>query len=311
MIPFRGQCLVRRSQIMHIHGEWSEALNQTQRACQILSTPPGEPAAGEAYYLLAEIFRLRGDFQQAEKLYVDANNWGRKPQPGLAMLRLAQNEKDLAVKSIQNALDETKTLLQRIKILPAYIEIMLANDRMTQARSAADELETATKKYDAIFLQAIAAYCQGAVLLKEDDVTAGIKALRKSLNFCSELNAPYEAATVRVLLGIAYKNQGDHDTARIEFSAAQWIFKELEAMPDLERIETLLGGKNKTDLHGLTLREVQVLQLASAGEPNKAIADKLFISERTVERHLSNIFNKLQVNSRTEAAAFAYKHQIV
>ena len=94
---------------MHIHGEWSEALDEMQRACQILSKPPGEPAAGEAYYQLAEIFRLRGDFQQAEKLYVEANKWGRKPQPGMALLRLAQNEKNLAIKSIQNALDEAKS----------------------------------------------------------------------------------------------------------------------------------------------------------------------------------------------------------
>jgi DNA-binding CsgD family transcriptional regulator/TolA-binding protein len=310
LIPFRGQCLIRRSQIMHIHGEWSGALREMQRACQILSKPPGEPAAGEAYYLLAEIFRLRGDFQQAEKLYVTANKWGRKPQPGLALLRLAQNEKDLAIKSIRNAMDETKAPLQRIKILQAYIEIMLVHDKIAEARSAVDELDTVAEKYGTTFLEAITTYCRGAVFLKEGDLAAAIDSLSKSLNFLNDLNAPYEAAAARLLLGIAYRAQGDQDTAAMELAAARWIFKELEALPDLEKVEALLNIKNEPDLHGLTLRELQVLRLVSEGETNKAIAGKLFISERTVERHLSNIFNKLQVNSRTEATTFAYKHKI-
>jgi len=311
LIPFRGQCLIRRSQIMHIHGEWSEALDEMQRACRMLSQPPGEPAAGEAYYLLADSLRLRGDFQQAEKLYVEANKWGRKPQPGLALLRLAQNEKDLAIKSIQNSLDEAKTPLQRIKILPAYIEIMLAHDKIAKASSAVDELATVAEKYDAIFLRAITAYWQGAVFLKNNDPVAAITTLRQSLNLLNALHAPYEAAAARLLLGVAYRDQGDQDTATMELTAAQWIFKELEALPDLEKVEALLDVKPKPDLRGLTLRELQVLQLVSEGETNKAIAGNLFISERTVERHLSNIFNKLQVNSRTEATTFAYKHQIL
>lgn len=310
LVPFRGQCLIRRSQIMHIHGEWVEALDEMQRACQILSKPPGEPAAGEAYYQLAEIFRLRGDFQQAEKLYLEANKWGRKPQPGLALLRLAQNEKDLAIKSIQNALDEAKTPLARIKILPAYIEITLAHDSVAEARSAVDELDTLAEKYDVIFLHATRAYCRGAVFLKEDDPAAAIEVLRRSLNFWNELNAPYEAAAARLLLGVAYRAQGDQDTAMVELTAAQWIFKELEALPDLQKVEAFTDKKKEPDRHGLTLRELQVLQLVSQGETNKAIASELFISERTVERHLSNIFNKLRVNSRTEATSFAYMHKI-
>jgi DNA-binding CsgD family transcriptional regulator len=311
LVPFRGQCLIRRSQIRHIHGEWSEALDEMQRACRILSEPPGEPAAGEAYYQLAEIFRLRGDFQQAEKLYIESNKWARKPQPGLALLRLAQNEKDMAIKSIQNTLDEAKTPLQRLKVLPAYIEIMLVHNKTTDARSAVDELNAVAEKYETIFLQAITAYCQGALLLKENDFGAAIKSLRRSLILWNELNAPYEAASVRLLLGIAYRKKGDHDSAGMELTAAQWIFNELEALPDLEKVEALIDEKKAHDLHGLTLREFQVLQLVSEGDKNKTIANKLFISERTVERHLSNIFNKLQVNSRTEATTFAYKHGIL
>lgn len=311
LVPFRGQCLIRRSQIMHFHGDWSEALKEMQRACRILSKPPGEPANGEAHYLLAESFRLRGDFQRAEKLYFEANRLGRKPQPGLALLRLMQNEKDLALNSIRNALEEAKTPLQRVKILPAFIEVMLACENIAEARSAVEELAAFAVNYDTTFLKAVTAYCEGAVFLKEDDPVAAIETLRKSLTYWNELNVPYEAAAVRFLLGIAYRDQGDQDSARMELTAAQWIFKELEARPDLEKVEALLHLENEPDRHGLTLRELQVLQLASEGKTNKAIAGELFISDRTVERHLSNIFTKLEVNSRTEATAFAYEHRIL
>ena len=311
LVPFRGQCLIRRSQIRRIHGECPQALNEIQRACQILSGPPGKPAAGEAYYQQAEIFRLKGDYQQAKKYYLEANKWGRKPQPGLALLRLAQNEKEMAVGSIQSALDEAKTPLQRIKLLPACTEIMIAHHMIPEARLAVDELLGLTKKYETSFLRAITTYCQGAVLLKEDDPAAAIGALRKSLNIWNELNAPYETASARLLLGIAYREKKDHDSAKMELTAAQWIFSELEAIPDLEKVNALMDNKKEPDLHGLTLRELQVLRLVSEGDTNKAIAGKLFISERTVERHLSNIFNKLGVYSRTEATTFAFRHEML
>jgi len=311
LVPYRGECMIRRSQIRHIHGEWPEALDELKRASQMLSQPPGEPAAGEAYYQLAEMFRLKGDFQQAEKLYVEANKYGRKPQPGIAILRLAQNEKDLAVKSIQNALDEVRNPVRRVKILPAYTKIMLANDRISEARTASGELDALAKKYDTVFLRAVSAYCQGAIRLKEGDVDSAIQYFRNSLNLWNELDTPYETAAVRLLLGRAYREKGDQDSASMELSTAQWIFKELEAVPDLRAVEALMGEQQVADRHGLTLREVQVLQLVSEGDTNKLIAGKLFISERTVERHLTNIFNKLQVNSRTEATTFAYKHGIL
>lgn len=311
LVPFRGQCLIRRSQIRHIHGEWPEALDEMHRACELLSTPPGEPAAGEANYQLAEIFRLKGDFQQAELRYMEAHRWGRKPQPGLALLRLMQNEEDKALENIKTSLDEAKTPLQRIKILPAYIAIMLAHEKIKETHLAVDELKVAADKYDAIYLQAITAYCQGSLLLKENDPNGACKFLQKSLNLYNQLVAPYEIASVRLSLGIAYRDKGDNDSAGMEFTAAKWIFEELEAIPDLKKVEAFIEEKKGIDRHGITLREHQVLQLVSEGLTNKTIGVKLYISERTVERHLSNIFNKLQVNSRTEAVTFAYKHHML
>jgi DNA-binding CsgD family transcriptional regulator len=311
LVPFRGQCLVRRSQIMHFHGDWSEALDEMQRACELLSHPPGEPAAGEAFYGLADLYRLRGEYTQAEKLYQEANKWGRKPQPGLALVRLAQRQYEAAAASAQHTLDEAKNPLQRIKIIPAYIEIMIAAGNTKHARLAAGELSALTEKYNATYVQALSAFCQGSVLLDEGNYRESLKILRHSCDLWTELNAPYESSRVRLLMGIAYRQDGDEDSASLELTAAQWVFRELDATLDLKRAESLIKENSAQDLHGLTLRELQVLRLISAGETNKTIANKLFISEKTVERHISNIFNKLAVSSRTAATAYAIKHKVL
>lgn len=312
LVPFRGQCLIRRSQIMNLHGEWSEALDEMQRACQLLSGPPGEPAAGEAYYQLAEIYRLRGDQDHAEKMYLEANKWGRKPQPGLSQLRLAQNQNDVARISIQNALDEAKNTFSRIRILPVYIEIMLTSGYNREVQSACDELSAIAEKFNATYIFAALAYSKGAILLSEEDAHSALKVLRHAYVLWDELGIPYEAARVRLLTGIAYRKVGDEDSAMMELTAAQWVFQELNAMHDLARTDELIKRNTRRDVHGLTLREVQVMQLVAAGDTNKSIASKLFISERTVERHLSNIFNKLGVTSRTAAAStFALKHKFL
>lgn len=311
IVPFRGQCLVRRSQIMHLHGDWSEAQAEMQRACKILTQPPGEPAAGEAYYQLADLYRLRGEFKRAKELYHEANKWGRKPQPGLALLRLAQRQQPAAVAAIQHSLEEEKNPLKRLRILPAYIEIMISSGKIKKARLAADELSAMTEMYSVPYIHAISAFSRAAVFLKEGDTGTAIKMLRHACDIWNELNAPYEGARVRLLLGIAYRKDGDEDSASLELNAAQWIFQQLEAKPDLKKVDALLKDKSRQDLQGLTLRELQALRLVAAGETNKAIAQKLFISERTVERHLSNIFNKLGVASRTAATAHAFKHHMV
>lgn len=310
LVPFRGQCLIRRSQILHLHGDWTEAQAEMQRACKILSEGTGEPAAGEAYYQLADAHRLRGEFSQAENLYLEANKWGRKPQPGLALLRLAQKQYEVAAASIQHAFDEAKDPLKRIRIIPAYVEIMLATGKLHKARLGAGDLSAMTEKYNAPFLNALSAYTQGTMLLEEDKDLEALMKLRHSCALWQSLNVPYETARVRLLIGTVYRKRGDEDSASMELTAAQWVFQQLAATPDLRRAELLIKEKHAPDSDGLSLRELQVLRLVAAGETNKTIASKLFISERTVERHLSNIFNKLGVGSRTAATAFAFNHHI-
>jgi DNA-binding NarL/FixJ family response regulator len=126
-----------------------------------------------------------------------------------------------------------------------------------------------------------------------------------------ELEVPYEAARARVLLGLACRALGDYDTAALELEAARGVFAQLGAAPELAHVDSLIRRATSIDAHGLTPRELQVLRLVAAGETNKAIASNLVLSERTVDRHVSNIFAKLGVSSRAAATAYAYEHQLV
>jgi DNA-binding CsgD family transcriptional regulator len=311
IVPFRGQCLVRRAEIIQFHGEWHKALEETKDACKLLTRPPGNPAAGEAYYRKAELLRLLGDFEEAEHSYHEAAKWGRKPQPGLALLRLAQGQVDAAETSIRNTLQETKDTKRRAELLPAVVRIMLAVKQTEEALEATKELCGIANEFDTPYLYAISSYCLGAVFLAEKSVQLALEHLQKALKFWNTLHLPYESAHNRELKGLVYRELNDKDNSDVELVAAQWVFEQLKAMPDLERINRLLDKKRHHETHGLTLREVQVLLRVASGKTNKFVASELFISERTVDRHVSNIFNKLGVSSRVEATTFALKNKIL
>ena len=196
-------------------------------------------------------------------------------------------------------------------LLPAYVEIMLAVGDLEQARVACDELEEASTGYESDMLGAMVAYARGAFELAEGDAQAALVALRRAAQVWQELEAPYEAARTRVLVGLACRAVGDHDTAALELEAARSVFAELGAAPDLARVDSLARREDTADTHGLTARELQVLRLVAAGRTNKAIAAELVVSERTIDRHVSNIFSKLRVSSRAAATAYAYEHRLV
>lgn len=309
---FRGQCLARRAEILQLRGEWPEALDEARKACERLSGPPGEPAAGLAYYRRAELHRLRGEYTEAEQAYHAAAKWGRKPQPGLALLRLGQERIDAAASSIQRVVDEAEDRATRSRVLPAHVEIMLAAGDLPAARESAEELVEIAAVLDAPFLRAVADEARGRVRLAEGNAAEALHALRRASAVWEELPAPYEAARTRLLIGLACREAGDEDTARVELEAARSIFRQLRARPELERIESLAPSPPATgDRHGLTPRELQVLRRIATGDTNKAIAAALAISERTVERHVSNIFHKLGVSTRSAATAYAYEHDLV
>jgi DNA-binding CsgD family transcriptional regulator len=308
LVAYRGQCLVHRSEILQFEGRWNDALEEARRACERLA---GQPAIGEAYYQQAQMHRLRGEYAEAEAAYRAAGEFGRDPQPGLALLRLAQGNTDAALASIRRVGAEQQAPGDRCRTLAAAAEVALARDDRETARAAADELDAIATAVDAPMLAADAQRVRGAVLLADGDATGATAALRGSLRIWLELGAPYEAARVRVLLARASHVLGDDDSARLELDVARATFQELGAAPDLAGLDRESSAAASGATAGLTLRELEVLRLVTTGRTNHEIALELVVSDHTVRRHLQNIFAKIGVSSRAAATAFAFEHGIV
>jgi DNA-binding CsgD family transcriptional regulator len=287
---------------MLVHGAWPDALDEARRACDRLS---GHPAAGAAFYQLAELHRLHGSFDVAEDAYRRASRWIPEPQPGLAQLRMARGQADAAAAMLRPVLQEAAGFVARSRLLAAHVEVMIAAGDVAAARTSADELRAIADDVDAPLLRAMALHAAGAVLVAEEDPGAAWGVLRRAWRAWQELDAPYEAARVRVLMGLACLQRRDPDSADMEFDAARLVFEGLGAVPDVARVQALARAP-ATGV--LTAREAQVLRLVATGMTNRAIAAELFLSEKTVARHVSNIFTKLGVSSRAAATAYAYEH---
>jgi DNA-binding NarL/FixJ family response regulator len=305
IVPFRGNCLVHRCEILQLQGAWTEAHESARQACERLAGPPSWDALGSAHYQLAEIQRLRGELAQAEESYRRASLAGRDAEPGMSLLRVAQGRVDRAHRAIRRVLDEAKDPITRARLLPACVEIMLETGDLAGARASADELDAIASQHGAPYLSALSAHASGAVLLEEGDPRAALMKLRAAHRSWRELDAPHQAARARMLLGLACRELGDAGSAELEFEAARGTLEQLGAEPDLERLDRLMGTPR---LGELSPRESEVLTLVATGKTNRAIATELFISEKTVARHVSNILTKLDLSSRSEATAYAFKH---
>jgi DNA-binding NarL/FixJ family response regulator len=307
LVLYRGNCLLHSAQVMHVHGDWSDAVESAHRACERLAEPLNSLTLGGAHYVEGDLHRLRGEFGAAEDSYRRANEHGCEPQPGLALMRLAQGRTDTAAASIRRVLDEAVGPVFRARVLGAYAEIMLAVGDVAAARAAADELKEAAAALGSAFLQARAAHATAATLVAEGRATDALRASRQALRWWTELDAPHEAALTRVLIAEACAAVGDTEGAELATSAARAAFEALGAAPDLARLD---GGGEQGRPDGLTSRELEVLRVLAQGKTNRVIAEKLFISEKTVASHVSHIFTKLGVSSRAAATAYAYDHDL-
>lgn len=316
LVPYRGQCLVHRSEILQLQGDWPGALAEVMKACDHLAER-SEAVVGRACYQQGELHRLRGEFGQADEMYREAGRNGCEPQPGMSLLRLAEGKPDAAAALMRSVADSGSSLQgpgagsSRAKLLGPYVEILIAGGDLVTARATAEELTQIAATIDAPSLLATSTQATGAVLFAEGKMKAALALLREAWAIWQQLEVPYESARVRVLIGQVCQRLGDHETARMHFHAARSVFGQLGAAPDLIELERLMATRSVGPSGALTDREREVLSLIASGETNRQIAATLGISEHTVARHLSNIFDKLGVTSRTAASAFAHKNKLV
>jgi DNA-binding CsgD family transcriptional regulator len=317
LVPFRGECLAHRAEILRLRGRWPEALDEARRSYDALGAAK-RPGQGTPAYSLAELHRLRGEIAAAEDAYRLAGEHGRAPHPGLALLRLAQGQRDAARAAIDRVMAEPTRGRQRADVLAAAVEILLASGEVPAARRAADDLKAIAGRLNSSWLRAMAASADGAVHLADGEARQALAPLRDALTIWRDLEAPYEAARVEVLVGRACCALGDVDGARMEWEAAARVFRQCGAAPALTAVEALTNRQEAPEptaaqkmTGGLTARELEVLRLVARGKTNRAIAGELNISEKTVARHVSNIFTKLDLSTRAAATAYAFTHRLV
>jgi len=303
-----GICRVHRAALLHLRGDLPGAEREARRACAELDGfHVGSVAAG--YNEIGEIRRRLGDLQGAEEAFAQAEAICGQQSAGLALVRLAQHRIDVATAIVTQLLGEQSwNELARAKLLPARIQIAVAAGDLVTAAEAAAELERVAKEYKSPALTAAALSARGRLQLAQGSASDACATLQRALQSWSQLEVPYEVATARLLLGQACRNCGDEEGAGRSFKQAGDIFDRLGAAIDAQQLRDLTRGP--TLPAGLTDREAQVLGLVSSGLTNREIAASLHLSERTVARHLSNIFTKIGVTSRTAAAAFAYEHDL-
>jgi DNA-binding NarL/FixJ family response regulator len=258
----------------------------------------------EGHYLLGELLRLRGDFVGAETAYLRAHELGRDPQPGLALLTAQTGAVGAGLASLRTALATNQGAeYSRAHLLQAVVDLAVELRDLDAAGEASEQLSAMAQQWPSEGLCAVAADARGAVLVATGDASEAVPCVREAVLRWQEMEAPYACARSRMLLAQAYSALGDPGTAARELDVAERTLTQLDAVVDLRRLERLRPGAERPG--GLTPREAEILRQVTYGGTNRQIATALVISERTVARHLANIYIKLGVSTRTAAVAWA------
>jgi ATP/maltotriose-dependent transcriptional regulator MalT len=304
---FPGICRVHRAVVLERQGALAEAEQEAVRACgELLGSHL--PNAVAAYAEVGDIRRRLGDFERAEEAFAKAEELCGRACAGAALLRLAQGRLEDARRIVAGCLDEEPVnRLARARLLSAHVQIAVAAGDLDGAADGVDELESIARAFDTPMLHAVAGVARGRVQLAEGAPGAAAATLRAAVSQWHELDVPYEVATASTLLGQAQRDAGDEEASRASFLRARTLFEQIGIRLDAHDV-----GPPRRSRHpaGLTTREVEVLGLIAEGRSNKEIAAQLHLSPKTISRHLTNIYNKIDVTSRSGATAFAFEHHL-
>jgi ATP/maltotriose-dependent transcriptional regulator MalT len=305
---YPGICRLHVVELAALRGAWESAAVMARQACDEL-TSHDPRYAGAAHYLIGELHRLAGDLDLGEEAFTRAHELGRVPQPGLARVRMAQGRLDAAVNGLRLALESpTSAPLRRTELLAALCEAHLAAGDTDAASAAAAAMTVAVRGTASSYLDAMTRAAEAQVLLACGDALAACRRAGEAVELFQSSGVPYDAARAREIRGVAARVIDELDTAQLDLTAARDTYRRLGADPDARRVDALLGDAAPSPLSS---REIEVLRLVARGGSNKAVAGALVVSEHTVARHLSNIYTKLGVGSRSAAAAWAYERSLV
>ncbi len=311
LVAFTGQCLTHRAELLQLRGDWVSALDEAISAGQRFPEGVNQFPAARAFYRQGELHRLQGALDRAAEAYEATSRYGWTPQPGSALLLLARGDATAALASLTTALAASDTALERARVLPAAVTIALAAGEPAAARRYLEELEAIVVGHATDTLKAIAAQARGEVLIAEQRLPDAVATLTQARSLWAELEAPYETAWARLTMAKACQAMGDAETASREARAAEAVFADLGAHPAADEARRISGTRTDGNAAGLSPRELEVLALVAGGRTNREVAAELVLSERTIDRHVSNILTKLGVSSRTAATAYAYEHDLL
>lgn len=309
LVAFTGQCAVHRGQLLRLHGAFASALDELEVAVRRYAAQGGNPAVALALQERGDILRILGEPRRAREAYEAASAAGGADAPGRALLAVAEGRAAAAAGTVRRRLDEAHDKVSRVRVLPGAVEVLVGAGALEEAAPLADELGRLAVVFGSPALRGAAWFAGAQVALARGDAAGAATGARRAVAAWTTLGAAYDVARCRALLGRAYRDLGDEGAARAELVAARETFARLGTRPAERECARLLGEVPAPG--GLSPREVEVLRLVAAGGSNADVAAELVLSEKTVARHLSNIFTKLGVTSRTAATAFAFEHDLL